>query len=96
MWTFLSQFRLTIHHIQRIKKEVVEYISSNNFDALLGESSRSLGNEPFQGIDIQLDLTMHTAGVLEGWSLGEYKEDYQCVFYTLSDGLEARLIDRYL
>ena len=36
---------------------------------------------------------MHTAGVLEGWSLRDYQAEYQCALSSLSDGLEARLID---
>ena len=92
-WTYLSQFRLTVHHIPGIKKEMADYISHNNFDALLGESSEALAKEAFQRMDIQVDLSMHTAGVLESWSLRDYQAEYQCVLNTLSDGLEARLID---
>ena len=92
-WTYLSQFRLTVHHIPGIKNEMADYISRNNFDTLLGESSESLAKEAFQRMDVQLDLSMRTAGVLEGWSLGDYQAEYQCVLSTLSDGLEARLID---
>ena len=92
-WTYLSQFRLTVHHIPGIKNEMVDYISRNNFDALLGESSEALAKEAFQRMDVQLDLSMRTAGVLEGWSLRHYQAEYQCVLSTLSDGLEARLID---
>ena len=92
-WTYLSQFRLTVHHIQGIKNDMADYISRNNFDALLGESSEVLAKEAFQCIDVQLDLSMRTAGVLEGWSLRDYQAEYHCVLNPLSDGLEARLID---
>ena len=61
-WTYLSQFRLTVHHIQGIKNEMADYISRNNFDALLGESSEALAKEAFQRMDVQLDLSMRTAG----------------------------------
>ena len=44
-WTYLSQFRLTVHHIPGMKKEQVDYISRNNFDALFGESSEALAKE---------------------------------------------------
>ena len=44
-------------------------------------------------MDVQLDLSMRTAGVLEGWSLPDYHAEYKCVLNSLSDGLEARLID---
>ena len=49
---------------------MADYISRNNSDALLGESSEALAKEAFQRMDVQLDLSMRTAGVLEGWSLG--------------------------
>ena len=87
-WTYLSQFRLTVHHIQGTKNEMADYISRNNFHALLGESS-----EGFHRMDVQLDLSMRTAGVLEGWSLRDYQAEYKCVLNTLSDGLLAHLID---
>ena len=92
-WTYLSQFRLTVHHIQGIKNEMADHISRNNFDALLGESSEALSKEAFQRMDVQLDLSMRTAGVLEGWSLRDYHAEYKCVVNSLSDGLGARLID---
>ena len=46
-WTYLSQFRLTVHHIQDIENEMADYISGNHFDALLGESSEALAKEAF-------------------------------------------------
>ena len=66
-WTYLSQFRLIVHHIQGIKNEMADYISPNNFDALLGESSEVFTKEAFQRMDVQLDLSMRTAGLLGGW-----------------------------
>ena len=92
-WTYFSQFRLTVHHIQGIKNEMADYISRNNFGALLADSSEALAKEAFQRMDVQLDLSMRTAGVLEGWSLRDYHAEYKCVLNSLSDGLEARVID---
>ena len=71
-WTYLSQFRLTVHHIPGIKNELSDYISRNIFDALIGESSEALAKEAFQRMDVQLDLFMPTAGILEGWSLTDF------------------------
>ena len=68
-WTYLSQVELTVHHIQGIMNEMADYMSRNDFNALLGESSEALAKEAFQRMDVQLDLSMRTAGVLEGWSL---------------------------
>ena len=55
-WTYLSQFRLTVHHIQGIKKELADYIPCHNFIALLGDSSEALTKEAFQRMVVQLDL----------------------------------------
>ena len=92
-WTYLSPFRLTVDHIQGMKNQMADYISRNNFEALLGESSDGLGKEAFQRMDVQLDLSMRTAGVLEGWSLRGYHAEYKRALNSLSDGLEACLID---
>ena len=44
-------------------------------------------------MDVQLDLSMRPAGVLEGWGLRDYDAEYKCLLNSLNDGLEARLID---
>ena len=41
-WTYLREFRLTVHHIPGIKNEPSDYISCNNFNALIGDSSEAL------------------------------------------------------
>ena len=87
-WTYLRQFRLTVHHIPGIKGELSDYISGNNFDALIGDSS-----EAFQRTDVQLDLSLRTAGVLEGWSLTDYQSDYKEILQTVSTGLKLCVID---
>ena len=68
-WTHVSQFKLTVHHIQGRKNKMADYIPCKNVDAVLGESSEALAEEAFQHMDVQLELSMHNAGVLEGWSL---------------------------
>ena len=90
-WTYLSQFRLTVHHIPGPKNELSDYILRNNFDALIGESSEALAKEAFQRMDVQLDLSMHTAGILEGWSLTDYQSEYKEILQTT--GLKPRVID---
>ena len=76
-WTYLSQFRLTVHHIPGMKNELSDYISRNNFDALIGESSEALAREALQRMDVLLDLSTRTAGILEGWSLTDYQSEYK-------------------
>ena len=39
------------------------------------------------------DLSMRTAGILEGWSLTDYQSEYEEILQTLSTGLEPRVID---
>ena len=46
-WAYLSRFRLTVHHVPGIKNELSDYISRNNFDGLIGESSEALAEEAF-------------------------------------------------
>ena len=57
-WTYLSQLRLTVHHIQGVKNECADYISRNNFDALIGARSEALAKEAFSRMDVHLDLNM--------------------------------------
>ena len=45
---------------------MAEYIPRKNYDALSGESSEALAKDALQRMDVQLDLSMRTAGVLEG------------------------------
>ena len=52
-----------------------------------------MAKEVFPHLEVQLQLSMHTAGVLEGWSLNNYQSEYQCGLNSLTDGPEARLID---
>ena len=92
-WTYLSQFRLTVHHIPSIKNEPSDYISRNNFDALIGKSSELLAKEAFQRMDVELDLSMRTAGILKGWSLTDHQSEYKEILQTLRTGLEPRVID---
>ena len=92
-WTYLSQFRLTVRHTPGVKNELSDYISRNNFDALIGESSEALAKEAFQRMDVQLDLSMRTARILEGWSLTHYQSEQTHILQTLSTGLEPRVID---
>ena len=51
-WTYLSQLRLTVHHIQGVKNECADYISRNNFDALMGARSEALAKEAFSHMDV--------------------------------------------
>ena len=84
---------LTVHHIPGIKNELSDYISRNNFDVLIFESSEALVKGASQRMDVQLELFMRTAGILEGWSLPDYQSEYKEILQTLSTGLKPRVID---
>ena len=53
-WTYLSQLRLTVHHIQGVKNECADYISRNNLDALIGAQSEALAKEAFSVILVSI------------------------------------------
>ena len=65
-WTYLSQLRLTVHHIQGVKNECADCISRNNFDALIGAWSDALANEAYSCMDVHLDLNMTMIRPLDG------------------------------
>ena len=60
---------------------------------LIGESSQALAKHTFQRMDVQLHLSMHSAGILEGWSLTDYQSEYKEILQTLRTGLEPPVID---
>ena len=80
-------------HYTSLKNEVSDYVSRNNFYVLTVEISEALTKEAFQHMDVQLHLSMRTAGALEGWSVIEYQSEYQNILRTLSTGLEPCVID---
>ena len=53
-WTYLSQLRLTVHHIQGVKNECADYVSRNNFDALIGARSEALAKEALSVMGLPL------------------------------------------
>ena len=94
-WSYLGQFRLTVHHITDINDELSDYISRKSFDALIAETSEALAKEAFQRMDVQPDLSMRTARILQGWSLTDYQSEYQEILQTLNTGLEPRVINKH-
>ena len=44
-------------------------------------------------MDVKLDLSMRTAGILEGWSLTDYQSEYKEILQALSTGLEPCAMD---
>ena len=75
------------------KNGLSDYISRNNFDALIRQSSEALAKEAFERMNHQLYLSMRTAGIFEGWSLTDYQSEYKDILQTLSTGHEPHVID---
>ena len=64
--TYLSQLRLTVHHIPGVKNECADYVSRNRLDALIGARSEALAKEAFSRMDVHLDLNMTLIHPLDG------------------------------
>ena len=87
-WTYLSQLRLTVHHIQGVKNECADYISRNNFDALIGARSEALAKEAFSRMDVHLDLNMTMIRPLDGLQQSEYLKEFGNIYKRLEKRLK--------
>ena len=79
-WTYLSQLRLSVHHIQGVKNECADYISRNNFDDMIGTRSEELAKEAFSSMDVHLDLTMTTMRPLDALQQVEYLKEFRDIY----------------
>ena len=77
---YLSQLRLTVHHIQGVKNECADYISRNNFDALIGAQSEAVAKEAFSRMDVHLDLNMTMTRPLDGLQQAEYLKQFTDIY----------------
>ena len=93
-WTYLSQLRLTVHHIQGVKNKCADYISRNNLDALIGARSETLAKEAFSGIDVHLDLNMTMIRPLDGRQQVEYLKEFGDIYKRLEKRLEPLLVNQ--
>ena len=75
-WTYLSQLRLSVHHIQGVKNECADYISRNNFDDMIGARSEELAKEAFSRMDVYLDLNMTMIRPLDGLQQVDYLKEF--------------------
>ena len=82
-WTYLSQLRLSVHHIQGVKNECADYISRNNFDDMIGDRSEELAKEAFSRMDVHLDLNMTMIRPLEGLQQVEYLKEFGDMYKRL-------------
>ena len=92
--TYLSQLRLTVHHIQGLKNECADYISGNNFDALIGARSEALAEEAVSRMDVHLDLNMTMIRPLDGLQQSEYLKEFGDIYKRLEKRLEPLLVNQ--
>ena len=57
-WTYLSQLRLSVHHIQVVKNEGADCISRNNFHNMIDARSEELAKDASSRMNVHLDLNM--------------------------------------
>ena len=93
-WTYLSQLRLSGHHIQGVKNECANYISRNNFDDMIGAMSEELAKEAFSCMDVHLDLNMTMISPLEGLQQVEYLKEFEDIYKRLDKRLEPALVNQ--
>ena len=93
-WTYLSQLRLSVHHIQGVKNECADYISRNNFDDMIGARSEELAKEAFSRMDVHLDLNMTIIRPLNGLQQVEYLKRFWDIYKRLEKRLESALVNQ--
>ena len=93
-WTYLSQLRLSVHHIQRLKNECADYISPNNFDNMIGARSEELAKEAFSRINVHLDPNMTMIRPLDGFQQVEYLEESGDIYKRLEKRLEPAVVNQ--
>ena len=92
--TYLSQLRRTVHHIQGVKNECADYISCNNFDALIAAGCEALAKEAFSRMDVRLDLNMTKIRPLGGLQQSEYLKEFRDIYKRLEKRLEPLLVNQ--
>ena len=93
-WTYLSQLRLSVHHIQGVKNECADYISRNNFDNMICVSSEELAKEAFSRMDVHLDPNMTMIRPLDGLQQVVYLKEFGDIYKRLQKRLEPALVNQ--
>ena len=93
-WTFLSQLRPSVHHIQAVINEFADYISRNNFDDMIGANFQELAKEAFSSMDLHLDLNMTMVRPLEGRQQVEYLKEFGDIYKRPEKRLEPVLVNQ--
>ena len=77
-----------------MKNECADYISRNNFDALIGARSAALAKEAFSRMDVHLDLNMTMICPLDGLQQSEYLQEFGDIYKRLEKRLEPLLVNQ--
>ena len=93
-WTYLSQLRLSVHHIQGVKNECADYISGNSFDDIIGARSEELAKEAFSRMDVHLDLNMTMIRPLDGLRQVKYLKEFGDIYKRMEKRLEPVLVSQ--
>ena len=93
-WTYLSQLRLSVHHIQGVKNECADYISRNNFDDMIAARSEELAKEAFSRRDVHLDPTMTMFRPRDELQQIEYLKEFGDIYKRLEKRLEPVLVNQ--
>ena len=82
-FTYLSQLRLLVHHIQGVKNVCADYISRNSFDDMIGARCEELAKKAFCRIDVHLDLNMTMIAPLDELQQVEYVKEFGDIYKRL-------------
>ena len=93
-WTYLSQLRLSVHHIQGIKNECADYCSRRNLDDMIGARSEELAKEAFSRMDVHLDFNMTMISPLDGLQQVEYLKEFRDIYKRVEKRLEPALVNQ--
>ena len=93
-WTYLSQLRFTVHHVQGVRIECADYISRQNFDDMICARSEELAKEAFSRMDVHLDLNMTIMRPLDGLQQVEYLKEFGDIYKRPEKGLEPVLVNQ--
>ena len=74
-----------------MKNKCADYISRNNFDALIGARSEALAKEAFSCMDVRLDINMTMIRPLDGLQQSEYLKEFGDIYKRLEKRLEPLL-----
>ena len=92
-WTYLSQVRLSMHHIQGVKNDCADYISRNNFKDMIWARSEELAKESFSRIDVHPDLNITMIRPSDGLQQVQYLKEFGDIYKSVEKHLETVLVN---